>query len=148
MVFAFACARAPGAPFWLTAVPRGAQSFPRSSRLPNTVLARANRLVRADDYRNTVRRGRRSATAHTLVYTFHRREAVESRFGFIVSKAVGNAVTRNLIRRRLKSVCFLLAPTLGSSTDVVIRALPGADKATWNELHGELVTALGKENAL
>ncbi len=108
------------------------------------MLARANRLVSADDYRNTVRRGRRSASGHTVVYVVHKAEASGSRFGFIVSKAVGNAVTRNLIRRRLKSVCRELVPAASPTADVVIRALPGVDQADWVDLRQELTDVMLK----
>lgn len=108
------------------------------------MLARANRLVRAEDYRNTVRRGRRSGTGNTVVYVIHRAEATVPRFGFIVSKAVGNAVIRNTIRRRLKSVCRALVDTVGADTDMVIRALPTATDASWAQLHDEVAGAVAR----
>jgi len=97
------------------------------------LLARANRIVRADDYRNTVRRGRKSGTAHSVVYV-RRRDDDAVRFGFIVAKTVGNAVARNTVRRRLKHVCHELLPTTPPGTDVVIRALPGSLDVSWSTL--------------
>lgn len=108
------------------------------------MLARANRLVRAEDYRNTVRRGRRSGTGNTVVYVIHRTDATVPRFGFIVSKAVGNAVTRNTIRRRLKSICRSLLDAAGPDTDMVIRALPAAKDASWAQLHAEVAGVVAK----
>ena len=105
------------------------------------MLARANRLVTADDDRNTVRRGRRSGTGNTVVYLLRRTSTGGPRFGFIVSKAVGNAVTRNLIRRRLKSVCRSLV-SLEADVDVVVRALPSARDTPWSELENEVITAV------
>jgi ribonuclease P protein component len=96
-------------------------------------LARANRIVRADDYRNTVRRGRKSATAHSVVYV-RRRDDDAIRFGFIVAKTVGNAVVRNTVRRRLKGVCHELLPGLPAGTDIVIRSLPGSIDVSWSTL--------------
>jgi ribonuclease P protein component len=98
------------------------------------LLARANRIVRADDYRNTVRRGRKSGTAHSVVYVRRRRDDDAIRFGFIVAKTVGNAVARNTVRRRLKHVCHELLPTMSPGTDVVIRALPGSLDVPWSTL--------------
>lgn len=108
------------------------------------MLARANRLVRAEDYRNTVRRGRRTGTGNTVVYVIQRPGAAGPRFGFIVSKAVGNAVTRNLIRRRLKSVCRSMIDTVDAEADVVIRALPSASETSWARLRDEVASAVGK----
>jgi ribonuclease P protein component len=108
------------------------------------VLARVNRLVTAEDYRNTVRRGRRTGTGNTVVYVIQRHGAASPRFGFIVSKAVGNAVTRNLIRRRLKSVCRSIMNSVPPDADVVIRALPSARECSWTGLRSEVLTAVGK----
>lgn len=98
------------------------------------MLARANRVVRGDDYRNIVRRGRKCATAHVVVSVRARPDdaGAPARFGFIVSKGVGNAVTRNRIRRRLKAIAHdRLVSTHPSGIDVVVRALPAAAQATW-----------------
>ncbi|KTR53796.1 ribonuclease P protein component [Curtobacterium oceanosedimentum] len=115
------------------------------------MLARANRIVRGDDYRSVVRRGRRSATAHVVVSVVRRPsggaprgagspEAVApgpddpTRFGFIVAKTVGNAVVRNTIRRRLKAIAHELLTEVPTGHDVVIRALPAAAQAGWPTL--------------
>lgn len=97
------------------------------------MLAQANRIVRADDYRSTVRRGRKSGTAHSVVYV-RRRDDDQVRFGFIVAKTVGNAVVRNTVRRRLKHVCHEMLATVPPGTDVVIRALPGSPDVPWSTL--------------
>jgi len=103
-------------------------------------LARANRIVRGEDYRSVVRRGRRSATAHVVVSVVRHptgepsTDAAPSRFGFIVAKTVGNAVTRNLIRRRLKAIAHELLADIPVGYDVVVRALPAAAQAGWPTL--------------
>lgn len=109
------------------------------------MLARANRIVRADDYRNTVRRGRKSATAHCVVYVRSgSAPAGHVRFGFIVSKAVGNAVARNTVRRRLKAIAHERLSVLPEGTDVVIRALPGTIGVPWSTLLDEITEVIDK----
>ncbi len=102
------------------------------------MLAKANRLVRADDYRRLVRRGRRVATRHALVYVSRGDSELPPRFGFIVPKTVGVAVDRNLVRRRLKALTFAAIPALPAGTEIVIRALPGAAQAGWDTLRSEI----------
>lgn len=51
---------------------------------------------------------------------------LEPRVGFVVSKAVGNAVTRNRVKRRLRHMCRGLVDELEDGTVVVVRALPDA----------------------
>ncbi|MFP3671245.1 ribonuclease P protein component, partial [Priestia sp. SIMBA_032] len=66
------------------------------------------------DYRATVRRGVRFTGATTVTYLRPNPDSDVVRFGFIVSKAVGNAVHRNLVRRRLKAVAYDLLPLFSS----------------------------------
>lgn len=66
-----------------------------------------------------------------------------SRFGFIVSKAVGNAVARNLVKRRLRAVAAESLERVGDGYDVVVRALPQSAGASWLELAGDTRAALG-----
>ena len=58
------------------------------------MLARANRVVRPEDFRAIVRRGRRTASTSAVYYRLEREDASPARFGFIVSRAVGGAVDR------------------------------------------------------
>lgn len=159
MASVLACAPVPVAPSSPPVAARAAQSSPRR-RSPSgvliLVLARANRIVHGSDYRNTVRRGRKSATAHCVVYVRPRPEDVlpeaqEPRFGFIVAKTVGNAVVRNTVRRRLKAVAREALIRTSSTpgflpprTDVVIRALPGSMEVPWSTLLEEITGVIDK----
>jgi ribonuclease P protein component len=102
------------------------------------VLKRANRIVRGDEYRSVVRRGRRSATAHVVVSVTRRSDVDPSRFGFIISKQVGNAVVRNGLRRRFKAIAHGLLSANPAGYDVVVRALPAAAQAGWPTLLGDV----------
>lgn len=64
------------------------------------------------------------------------------RFGLIVSKAVGNAVVRHRVARRLRHICAGVASELPALADIVIRALPGAATADSAELDRQLRSAL------
>ena len=48
------------------------------------------------------------------------------RVGLVVSKAVGNAVTRNRVKRRLRHLAAEHLVSSAAGLDVVVRALPGA----------------------
>ena len=69
-------------------------------------------------------------------------ESTPSRFGFVVSKAVGNAPQRNLIKRRLKMLARPLTQTIYG--DVVIRALPSAAQASWDQLQADVAKCVEK----
>lgn len=108
------------------------------------MLARRNRITRGFEYRATVRSGRRVRCRHIVASVVPLPAGSTTRFGFIVSRAVGGAVTRNRVRRRLKAICRQrLLPQLPPS-DIVIRALPASAEVPWDTLVEETVRAVRK----
>ncbi|WP_295014590.1 ribonuclease P protein component [uncultured Microbacterium sp.] len=105
------------------------------------MLARPHRLVRGSDYRTAVRRGRRYGGPRLIVSVLDTGETRPTRFGFIVSKQVGNAVVRNTVRRRLKDACARQLP-LPEGIDIVIRALPASATAPFAELLADVERAV------
>ena len=75
-----------------------------------------------------------------MVAMFATEVGTPARFGFVVTKKVGNAVTRNLVRRRLKAVSRELVDGGLVGVDVVVRALPASADSHWTTLRGELAT--------
>lgn len=111
------------------------------------MLARGNRITRGAEYRAVVRGGSRCAAPHTVTYVVISPEDRPARFGFIVSKQVGTAVTRNTVRRRLKAACAELLPELRPGVDVVIRALPSAAAADFSALRREITRCIVRRAA-
>jgi ribonuclease P protein component len=108
------------------------------------VLAAAQRLRRSTDFAAAIRGGRR-AGRRTLVIHLLLEEpasAVTARAGFVVSKAVGNAVTRNKVKRRLRHLVRPRLTDLPGGTTLVVRALPAAAEASFAELGADLDAAL------
>lgn len=71
-----------------------------------------------------------------------------ARFGFVVTKKVGNAVKRNLVRRRLKAAARELVDGGLFGIDVVVRALPVSGDSDWATVRRELsLTATGVDSA-
>ncbi|RZU51010.1 ribonuclease P protein component [Krasilnikovia cinnamomea] len=116
------------------------------------MLAAAQRLRRSTDFAAAVRGGRRAGRAtlvvHLSVPTISDEPAPAgspdspARAGFVVSKAVGNAVVRNRVRRRLR---HLVRPRLGELPPgalLVVRALPASAEASSAALDADLAAAL------
>jgi ribonuclease P protein component len=108
------------------------------------VLPRVHRIVTGEDFRLTQRHGRRSATPYFVLT--QRLTTVESptRFGAVVSKKVGNAVTRNRVKRRLRALAMSWVDQAPTGGDIVVRALPESAGASFKELSRAWLSALGK----
>jgi ribonuclease P protein component len=65
-----------------------------------------------------------------------------ARAGFVVSKAVGPAVVRNRVKRRLRHLVRDRLDRLPAGSLVVVRALPPAADADYADLARDLDTAL------
>jgi ribonuclease P protein component len=64
------------------------------------------------------------------------------RAGFIVSKAVGGAVVRNTVARRLRALVGQRLVSLPPGSALVVRALPAAAHASSAELASDLDACL------
>ncbi|MFB9819542.1 ribonuclease P protein component [Arthrobacter ramosus] len=106
------------------------------------MLAARNRLRTSTDFSTTVRSGVRNGRRNLVLYTASIGAGEPSRIGFIVSKAVGNAVTRNLVKRRLREAGALSLNRHGTGLAVVVRALPAAATASWDQLLTDYNAAL------
>lgn len=67
-----------------------------------------------------------------------------NRWGFVVPKAVGSAVVRNRVKRRLRAAASVIAPAVGN-VDVVVRATQDAPTLSVDQWASELVAILGQE---
>ena len=109
------------------------------------MLSSAHRLTDAESFRAAIRRGRRAASGALVVHLLVD-EAAEPgsapRAGFVVSKAVGNAVTRNHVQRRLRHLVREQLDSLPRSSMLVVRALPFSAAASAAELRTDLTRCL------
>ena len=122
------------------------------------------RMRRREDFALTVRRGRRAGSRTLVVHlllpdpvpaapsptgtdpvptsTPHRPTPAPARVGLVVSRAVGSAVVRNQVKRRLRALARERLGLLPAGAQVVVRANPEAAAASSVELGRELDRAL------
>lgn len=105
--------------------------------LPATV-----RLHRRADFDTVVRSGKRSGHGPLAVHVAPGMS--HTSVGFIVSRAVGDAVTRHRVTRRLRHLMRERYQSLPPGTGVVVRALPAAAGRTSADLGTSLDRALGR----
>jgi ribonuclease P protein component len=101
------------------------------------MLSSKNRMRFSADFSTTVRSGARSGRRNLVLYAVPTALDRPSTFGFIVSKAVGNAVTRNLVKRRLREIAVHSLRAYPQGLSVVVRALPPAANADFGALSND-----------
>ena len=106
------------------------------------MLATRNRLRTSTDFSTTVRSGVRNGRRNVVLYTAAIAADEPSRIGFIVSKGVGNAVVRNLVKRRLREAGAASLREYGTGFAIVVRALPASATASWDQLLADYNAAL------
>lgn len=95
-------------------------------------------MVLPADFRAAVRRGRRSSTPSAVYYRLPTHPDAPVRFGVIVSRAVGGAVDRNRVRRRLRALGREMVDAGRRGEDIVIRVLPGTAQQSWDSLSADM----------
>lgn len=88
-------------------------------------------------FRSGIRTGRRNIVVSTA-----KNPGKTTQVGFIVSKAVGNAVTRNLVKRRLRELAALTCAAHPEGYAIAVRALPASASASWDQLRRDYESAL------
>ncbi|GAA2167491.1 ribonuclease P protein component [Glycomyces lechevalierae] len=128
------------------------------------VLPADARIRSSRDFGSALKRGRRAARGGVVVHWAPAISSTEdtaaqpptppaadanrtARAGFVVSKAVGNAVARNKVKRRLRHAVAAELPHWPPGTDVVVRATPRAAERDFAELQRDLTEAVQSARA-
>ncbi len=107
------------------------------------------RMNRSAEFDVTVRRGIRAIQPDIMVYVGTDHTGPQGpRIGLVIGKAVGSAVHRHRVARRLRHVAMSLIQELDASERVVIRALPSSRHAISAHLEEQLRKALRRTHGV
>jgi ribonuclease P protein component len=109
-------------------------------RFPKSV-----RLTASSEYSRVKKAGRAYHGRYMILGVYP--ERASTRFGFITSRRVGNAVLRNRLRRRLRELVRITQPRIRPGLWIVLVVRPAAGKASGDSLRAEFV-ALGQKAAI
>lgn len=94
-------------------------------------MKRAHRILKNDDYQIIIKSGKLTKTS--LCYGYYRLNELQTlRVGIAVSKKIGNAVTRNKVKRQIKAIARSYVKT--HVGDFVIVAKKGVLTNTFHDL--------------
>ena len=111
------------------------------------MLGRSHRLTKGQQFATAIRCGRRAGSTTLVLHLALGPESGEAGpplLGFVVGKAVGNAVERNRVKRRLRHLARARVATLPGGTLLVVRALPASVAATSGRLAADLDSTLAR----
>ena len=114
----------------------GLETFPRHER-----------LKRPSDFREVYGHGRK-AVGRAFVCYVAMREQQGRRFGMTVSRKVGNAVTRNRVKRYLREIYRTYREDLRDDMTIVVVARPAASAMTFAECKEAIGQLFRKGGAL
>lgn len=104
---------------------------------------KANRLRRSADFSAVQAEGRAVHGSH-VVCVARRQPGVRCRAGFRVSRKVGNAVTRNAVRRRLRACVQARYDRLPPGTEFILIARPSAAGVDFATLQADVARCLAR----
>jgi ribonuclease P protein component len=116
-------------------------------------VERRSRLSRSKDFDAVYRQGRSVSTRYLTLHWFPRDDDPDGdpRLGLAVPKAVGNAVTRNRVKRQLRETWAELGDRIPPGRDYVLAARAGvaepADARGHQWLVEQVTEVLGKAAA-
>ena len=102
---------------------------------------REGRLLRHADFERVYKQGKRHFAAHMTVFYLSREESQNFRVGFTVGRALGGAVVRNRMKRRLREAVRLMRRDSNVAVDVVINPKKSLLTAEFAEIQQEVKRA-------
>jgi ribonuclease P protein component len=103
--------------------------------------AKLDKLVRRGEFDAVYRAGKRRSSPHFAVF-FRANELPQSRFGFSIKKALGGAVVRNRIRRRMREIVRCHRLEIPAGWDIVIHPKSSVARAPFAALTADLLRLL------
>jgi ribonuclease P protein component len=139
-----------GGPCWRGAAPAAATSWPSATREPFATrkpanpagggaltFPRSSRILRSADFRTVYDNGIRFSTPLFAAFCLARTDSGDrggARLGLTVPRALGGAVVRNRIKRRLREAFRRQRARIGAQWDIVVNPRRAALTAPFPEI--------------
>ena len=82
-------------------------------------MKKKNRVKKSEEFQNLIHKGKKIVNASFVMY-FQNKKEEEARIGISLSKKIGNAVHRNLIKRQVRMMCQDLTDFHSYPFDVIL----------------------------
>jgi ribonuclease P protein component len=102
-------------------------------------MKKKNRIKKNEEFQAVFQKGKSSANRQFVLYCLEKPGQPDFRIGLSVSKKIGNAVTRNRIKRMIRQVFTELKEFIDSEKDFVIIARKPCADMTYEELKSSML---------
>lgn len=101
-------------------------------------MRRKFRIKKNEDFQTVFKQGKSIANRQFVIYMLQKPEEREFRIGLSVSKKIGNAVTRNRVKRLIRQVFLEEKHRIASGNEFIIIARKPAADMNYHEVKSSL----------
>lgn len=101
-------------------------------------MKKSYRVKKETDFQRVFQQGTSYANRKFVVYVLEKPEQKHFRVGISVGKKVGNAVTRNAVKRKIRACIFQMKDHLASELDFIVIARQSTAELSSTEVYSNL----------
>ncbi|AIG28926.1 ribonuclease P protein component [Brevibacillus sp. 7WMA2] len=111
-------------------------------------MHRSHRLRKNEEFQKVFQKGKSAANKQFVIYTLENQGQATFRIGISASKKIGNAVTRNKVKRLLKEAIAAIEDRIKPHLDIIVIVRPGVEEMPLASIQGSLMHALKRAKAI
>ncbi|MHC5250035.1 ribonuclease P protein component [Enterococcus sp. LJL90] len=111
-------------------------------------MKKAYRVKRESDFQKVFKQGQSCANRKFVIYTLDKPDNQHFRVGLSVGKKIGNAVTRNRVKRQIRAAIYQLKDQLKPQQDFIVIARPAVKDLPMAEIQTNLLHVLKLANLI
>ncbi|WP_232698010.1 ribonuclease P protein component [Brevibacillus daliensis] len=108
----------------------------------------SHRLRKNEEFQAVFQNGKSAANKQFVIYTWEKEGQASFRIGISASKKIGNAVTRNKVKRLIKEVVSRVEEKIKPELDIVVIVRPGVEELSLSTIQSTLMHALKRAKAV
>ncbi|WP_313468026.1 ribonuclease P protein component [Carnobacterium sp.] len=105
-------------------------------------MKKAYRVKKESEFQKVFHHGKSTANRQFVLYVLNKKEQPHFRVGLSVGKKIGNAVTRNAVKRKIRQSLTELKPHLKTEADFIVIARKPAATMSVKETKKSLIHVL------
>ncbi|AST93932.1 ribonuclease P protein component [Sutcliffiella cohnii] len=111
-------------------------------------MRKEKRIKKNKEFQQVFQHGKSMANRQFVLYVLEKKDQAEFKIGLSVSKKIGNAVTRNRIKRYIRQVFTELEADIVTTGDIVIIARKPTAEMSYEEVKSSLIHIFKKISLL